>query len=105
MQPSVLQIMSAYTAFVRTFEEKKKLGRTTRRFEDNIRMDILERRWNGADWITLVKHRGQWQAAVNMEMIFFGSIKHGKFLSSRENITFSGRNPRLEPLYVGILHP
>jgi hypothetical protein len=39
------------------FEGKRPLGRTRRRWEDNIRMDLREIRWGGMDWIDLAQDR------------------------------------------------
>jgi hypothetical protein len=35
---------------------------------DNIKMDLLEIRWGGVDWIGLVQDRDKWSALVNMVM-------------------------------------
>jgi len=35
-------------------EGKRPLGRTTRRWENNIKMDLQEVGWRGMDWIDLV---------------------------------------------------
>jgi hypothetical protein len=51
-------------------EEKRPLGRTKRRWEDNIKMDLREIRYEGADWIHLVHIRDRWQVLVNMVMNF-----------------------------------
>jgi hypothetical protein len=32
----------------------RSLGRPKRRWEDNIRMDLMEIRWEGVDWMHLV---------------------------------------------------
>jgi hypothetical protein len=38
------------------------------RWEDNIRMDLREIRWEGVDWIHLAQNRDQCQALVNTVM-------------------------------------
>jgi hypothetical protein len=48
--------------------ENLKLGRKSRRWEDNIRIDIRELGWEGVDWIHLAQDRYQWQALVNTLM-------------------------------------
>jgi hypothetical protein len=46
-------------------EGKRPLGRSRRRWEDNIKMDRREIRWGGMDWIHLAQDRDQWRALVN----------------------------------------
>jgi hypothetical protein len=46
-------------------EGKKPLGRPTRRWVDNIRMDLVEVRWRDVDWIGLAQDRDRWGALVN----------------------------------------
>jgi hypothetical protein len=36
-------------------ERKTALGRPTRRWEDNIRMDLREMRWEDVDWMHLAQ--------------------------------------------------
>jgi hypothetical protein len=38
-------------------EEKSPLGRPTRRWVDNIKMDLREIVWDGMDWIDLAQIR------------------------------------------------
>jgi hypothetical protein len=40
------------------------LRRPRRRWEDNIKMDLREVGWGGADWIDLVQDRDRWRALV-----------------------------------------
>jgi hypothetical protein len=40
-------------------ERKRPLGRSRRRWEDHIRMDLREIGWGGMDWIDLAKDRDQ----------------------------------------------
>jgi hypothetical protein len=42
-----------------------KLGRPRRMWVDNIRMDLGEVGWGGADWIGLAQDRNMWRALVN----------------------------------------
>jgi hypothetical protein len=51
--------------FVRKSEEMRQLGRTRRRWEDNIRMDLREIRSEVVDWIHLTQDRGQLRTLVN----------------------------------------
>jgi hypothetical protein len=43
----------AYRALVGKPEGRRPLGRPRRRWEDNIKMDLREVGWEGADWIDL----------------------------------------------------
>jgi hypothetical protein len=47
---------------------KSLLGRTTRRWVDNIKMDLKEIGWDGVDWIDLAHDRDQWRALVDTVM-------------------------------------
>jgi len=47
---------------------EEPLGRTRRRWEDNINMDIREIGIDGANWIQLAQDRVQWRAFVNTVM-------------------------------------
>jgi hypothetical protein len=40
-------------------EEKRPLGRPRRRWEDNIRMDLREIRWESVDWVHLAQDGDQ----------------------------------------------
>jgi hypothetical protein len=44
------------------------LRRPTRKYEDNIRIDLREIGWEGVDWMHLAQDRDQWRAVVNMVM-------------------------------------
>jgi hypothetical protein len=49
-------------------KEMKSLGRTKRRWVDNIKMDLREVGWGGMDWIDLAQDMDQWRALVNTVM-------------------------------------
>ena len=49
-------------------EGKRPLGRSRRRWEDNIKMDLEEVGWWGMDWIDLAQDRDRWQALANAVM-------------------------------------
>jgi hypothetical protein len=49
-------------------EGKRPLRRPSHRWEDNIRMDVREIRWEGVDWLHLAQDRDQWLAVVNTVM-------------------------------------
>jgi hypothetical protein len=48
-------------------EGKRSVGRSRRRWVDNIKMDLLEKGWGGVDWIGLAQN---WRALVNAAMNF-----------------------------------
>jgi hypothetical protein len=50
------------------YVEKCSVGRTERRWEDNIEMGPKESGEEGVDWIQLAQDRGQWVAFVNTVM-------------------------------------
>jgi hypothetical protein len=49
-------------------EGKRPLGRTRRRWVDNIKIDLRETGLDGMDWIDLAQNRDQWRALVNTVM-------------------------------------
>jgi hypothetical protein len=46
-------------------EGKRSLGRTRRRWVENIRMDLGEVGWGDVDWIGLTQDRNRRRALVN----------------------------------------
>jgi hypothetical protein len=46
-------------------EGKRPLGRPRRRWVDNIKMDLGERGWDGADWMDMAQDRDQWRPLVD----------------------------------------
>jgi hypothetical protein len=59
---------NVYRLLVGKPEGKRPLGRPRRRWIDNIKMDLLEIRFNVVDWIGLAKDRYRWRALVNSVM-------------------------------------
>ncbi|KAJ4446779.1 hypothetical protein ANN_13476 [Periplaneta americana] len=59
---------NAYRVLVGRPEGKRPLGRPRRRWEDNIKMDLMEVGYNGSDWINLAEDRDQWRAYVRAAM-------------------------------------
>jgi len=51
-------------------EGKRPLRRPTRRWEDNIKLDLREMGFNGANWTRLAQDRVQWGVSVNTVMNF-----------------------------------
>jgi len=47
---------------------KRPLGRSTCRWEDNIKMDLQEVECGDADWMELAQDRDMWWALVNAVM-------------------------------------
>jgi len=47
---------------------KRPLGRTTLRWEDNMRIDFREARWEVVNWMHVAQDRNQWLAVVNTAM-------------------------------------
>jgi hypothetical protein len=60
----------AYRVLVGRPERKRPLGRTRRRWEDNIKMDIGEIGIDGSNWIRLAQDSAQWRAFVKRVMNF-----------------------------------
>jgi hypothetical protein len=46
-------------------KEKRSLGGPRRRWEDNIKIYLLEVECGGVDWIELAQDRDRWWAIVN----------------------------------------
>jgi hypothetical protein len=61
---------NAYRILVGNSEGKRPLGRPSRRWVDNIKMDLREIRWDGMDWVDLAQDRDQWRDLVNAVMNF-----------------------------------
>jgi hypothetical protein len=51
-------------------EGKRSLGRSRRRWVDNIKVDLSETEWDGTDWIDMAQDRDQWRALVNTVIKF-----------------------------------
>jgi hypothetical protein len=47
---------------------KRLRGKSRRRWEDNIEVDVWELGWEVVDWIQLTQDRDWWQALVNTVM-------------------------------------
>jgi hypothetical protein len=59
---------NAYRILVGKLEGKRPLGRPTRRYEDNVKMDLREIGWGDMDWIDMAQDRDQWRALANRVM-------------------------------------
>jgi hypothetical protein len=60
---------NAYRLLVGKPEGKRPLGRSRRRWVDNIRMDLGEVGWGDVDWIGLAQDRNRWRAFGFHEML------------------------------------
>jgi len=49
-------------------ERKRSLGRSRRRWEDNIKMNLQEVGCGGMDWIELAQDRDRWRELDNAVM-------------------------------------
>jgi hypothetical protein len=45
-------------------EESRSVRRSRRRWEDNIKMDVLDVGWGAMNWIDLAQDRDRWRALV-----------------------------------------
>jgi hypothetical protein len=59
---------NSYRILMGKSDGKRQLGRPTRRWVDNIKIDLREIEWDGMDWIELAQDRDQWRAFVNTVM-------------------------------------
>jgi hypothetical protein len=57
-----------YRVLVGRPEGKRPLGRPRRRWEDNIKVDLMEIGIDGANWIRLAQDRVQWRPFVKTVM-------------------------------------
>jgi hypothetical protein len=61
-------VRNAYKIFVDKTEEKRPLGRTKRRWEDDIKTELKETGYKSVDWIHLAQGRVKWRVLVNTIM-------------------------------------
>jgi hypothetical protein len=57
-----------YRVLVGKPKEKKPMGRTRHRWENNIKMDLQAVGCGGMDWIDLAQDRDRWRTIVNAVM-------------------------------------
>jgi hypothetical protein len=62
------QKRNVYRLLVGKPERKRPLGRPTRRWINNIKMNLLEIGLSVVDWIGLAQDRYRWRALVNSVM-------------------------------------
>jgi hypothetical protein len=61
---------NTYNILVGKPEGKRLLERPIHRWEDNIRMDLMEIGWEVVDWKDLAQDRDKWRALVSTVMKF-----------------------------------
>lgn len=49
-------------------ERKRMLERRILKWEDDIKMDLKETKWEDLDWIDLPRNCGKWRVVVNIVM-------------------------------------
>jgi hypothetical protein len=59
---------NTYKILVGEPEGKRPLGRPRCRWEEDVRMGLWEKGWEGVDWIHLAQNRDQWRVLVNTVM-------------------------------------
>jgi len=57
-----------YMVLVEKPEGKKRLGRSRRRWDDNIKMDLQEVGCGSMNWIELAQDRDRWPSLVDVVM-------------------------------------
>jgi hypothetical protein len=62
------EVRGAYNILVWRPEGKRPLGRSRRRWEDNIKMDLREIWFGDVDWMHWAQDRDRWRALVNTVM-------------------------------------
>jgi hypothetical protein len=73
---------SVYRVLVGKPEGKSPLGRSRRRWEDNIKIDLWEVGCDGMDWIELAQAMGSWWTVVDAVMNLRVPHNAGNFLTS-----------------------
>jgi hypothetical protein len=80
-----------YRVLVGRPEGKRPLGRTRRRWQDNIKMDLREVGCRGMNWIQLTQDSNRWRTLVNAVMNLRVPQNAGNFLTSCKPVSFSRR--------------
>jgi len=61
---------ATYRILVGKLEGKRPLGKSRRRFDDNIKTDLREGGWRGMDWTDMAENRDRRRALLNAVMNF-----------------------------------
>jgi hypothetical protein len=56
---------AAYSGLVGSPEGKRRIGKPGLKWEDNIKVYLLEVGWGGLEWIDFAEDRERWRALVN----------------------------------------
>jgi hypothetical protein len=62
------EVRGAYNILVGRPEGRRPLGRPRSRWEDNIKIDLMEIGFGDVDWIHWAQDRDRWRAVVNTVM-------------------------------------
>jgi hypothetical protein len=62
------EVRGAYNILAGWPEGRRPLGRPRRRWEDNIKMDLMEIGFWDVDWIHCAQDRDRWRALANTVM-------------------------------------
>ena len=80
---------SAYNVLAGKPEGKGLLGRFTRWWDGNIKMDYKQTGWKYVGWIYLAQARDRWQTTANAEMNLWVLWSAKNFVSSGSPVSFS----------------
>jgi len=78
-----------YRVLVGKPQEERPLGRSRRRWEDNIKMDLQEVGCEGTEWIELAQHKDRCRSLVNAVMNLRVPQNVGNFLNSCKPVNLS----------------
>ena len=68
---------------------KETTWKTKRRWEDNIKMYLLEVKWRGMDWMALAQDNDRWRVLVNPVMNLQVPQNSWNFLTRPRPVSFS----------------
>jgi hypothetical protein len=92
---------NAHRILVGKPEGKRTLGRPTRRWVNNIKMDLGDIGWGGMDWIALSQDRDQWRALVNTVMIL--RVRFSCYCIQMQYILTASLHTTLRHYYSGLM--
>jgi hypothetical protein len=95
---------NVYRLLVGKPEGKRPLGRSTRRWVDNITMTLAQTRLGGLDWIGLAKDRNKWRVLVKLVMNLRALYSSGKLSSGYTTDGISGNAQLHRISYSKISH-